>query len=911
MKGKIKKRVIIVVLFLIVFSIYLFVSTRGQYLQVLGIGEEYVPVFQQNMKYKAIVMALNFVFLYISIYVTGIFIKKGLKSFFDDDKKEMPHLPNKSIALIMGAVACVFTSDMIVEKAILAINSAVFGIGDPVFGIDIAFYMFQKPFIELLMTYFIGVVVGLSIYTVAYYILAFNRFFDEGVDIGILKKNAFAKQMITNVMAIAVAMFLLTILNSQDVIFQKLLTLDNGTVLRGAGVLDVTIRLWGERMLAAVILGCAITAVKNIKEGKFKKVMISIAIVPAYLVVIFLFLVGADLLYTRNNELDKQKKYIEYNIEYTKNAYNINIEEIEVENMGTITSEEIEENEYLLKNIKLIKEETILMTLKQYQTNLGYYVFNNTKLGMYNINGEDALIYVTPREIISNYTRTYSSKTYEYTHGFGVILNSASNVTEAGISKYLQKNFDMKDNKKEISEPRIYFGIQTNDAIITNIKEKPEYDYPLTGKKHTETTYEGTAGLKLKFLDRLILGINEGNLLFAFSGDVTDESNIITKRNVIERAKTVMPYLEYDKNPYMVITDGGRLVWVLDAYTMSNDYPYSQETMVELSNGSKQRISYIRNSVKVLIDSYDGTIEFYITDRTDPIAMAYRNLYPTLFVNLDKEIPVDISSHIVYSEYLYKVQAEVIKQYHDIGFDVLYRGDDVWDIAKESRKKVTSTTGTDIKPYYTIVKTVDNEEPVLGLVIPYTEMSKQNLAAYLVGTYDSENKEKLTLYRFSSNEAVLGTVQLDTLIEQDDRISKEIETLNTTGTSIEKNIIVIPINNTLLYVEPIYQVMLNESQVPILKKVVVASGNKVAIGNNLEEALLNLLSQEAVSIEVDSENINDLIRQIINANKNLEKSNNSNDWEMIGKDIERLQTLITKLEKLLENKENAKIYISD
>jgi len=481
-----------------------------------------------------------------------------------------------------------------------------------------------------------------------------------------------------------------------------------------------------------------------------------------------------------------------------------------------------------------------------------------------------------------------------------------------GISEYIQKSFDMKKDKVEITEPRIYFGVSTNAPIITNIENKLEYDYPLAGKKNTENTYEGTAGLKLNFLDRLILGINERDLLFAFSKDVNNDSNIITKRNVIERARTIMPYLEYDKKPYMVITNDGRLVWVLDAYTMSNNYPYAQETMVEKNNGNREKISYIRNSIKVLVDAYNGTVEFYITDRTDPIAMAYRNLYPTLFVELGTEIPADISKHIVYSEYLYKVQAEVIKQYHNIGVDVLYRSDDVWDIAKESRKKVTSTAGTNIRPYYTIVKTIDNELPVLGLVIPYTELNKQNLTAYLVGTYDQENKEKLTLYRFSSDEPVLGTVQLDTLIEQDGRISKEIETLNTTGTSIEKNIIVVPINNTLLYVEPIYQVMLNESQVPILKKIVVASGNKVAIGDNLDEALLNLLSQEAVSIEVDSENINDLIRQIVNANKNLEKSNLSNDWEMIGKDIERLQTLITKLEKLLESKgKDTKVYIGN
>lgn len=420
------------------------------------------------------------------------------------------------------------------------------------------------------------------------------------------------------------------------------------------------------------------------------------------------------------------------------------------------------------------------------------------------------------------------------------------------------------------------------------------------GNSNAQNAYTGTAGLQLSFLDRLILGINERDLNLAVSRNVTNDSKIITKRNIIERAKTVMPYLEYDKNPYMVVRDDGSLVWVLDAYTMSDSYPYSQETNIELSDGSRRNINYIRNSVKVLIDSYNGTMEYYITDRTDPIVMAYRNLYPTLFVELGTELPEDVAKHVVYPEYLYKIQSQILTQYHNIGVEVLYRGDDVWDIAKESTKKVGAGAETNIAPYYTMVKTVNSDTAKLGLVVPYTGLNKQNLTGYLVGTYDAQNKDKLTLYRFSSDAATLGTTQLDTLIEQNETISKELEILNTTGTKIEKNIIVVPINNTLLYIEPIYQVMVNESQVPILKKIVVASGNKVAIGNNLEEALLNLLSQEAVSIEVDSENINELIQQIINANKNLQQSNQGDDWELKGRDLNRLQTLITKLEALMK-----------
>ena len=361
-----------------------------------------------------------------------------------------------------------------------------------------------------------------------------------------------------------------------------------------------------------------------------------------------------------------------------------------------------------------------------------------------------------------------------------------------------------------------------------------------------------------------------------------------------------MPYLQYDENPYIVITDEGKLIWVIDAYTTSNSYPYSQVTNLIQDNVTVKKINYIRNSAKILIDSYDGTMKFYITDKTDPIIMAYWNMYPSLFEDLNAEIPEDIAKHFVYPEYLYDIQAEVLKQYHEIQPEVLYRSDDVWDTAKENTSKVTTLVGKEIAPYYTAVKTLDNNEVELGLVLPYTIKEKQNINAYLVGTYNN-GKKTLKLYKFNKDAVILGTLQLDTLIEQDEKISAELKAIEVMGTKIEKNIIVIPVDNTLLYVQPIFQVLQNENKTaPILKKVIVASGNKVAIGNNVKEALNNLVSQEAVSIKIETDSIEDLIEEIIKANNNLTESNASNDWSLIGKDIEALQNLINQLEKLIE-----------
>ena len=407
-------------------------------------------------------------------------------------------------------------------------------------------------------------------------------------------------------------------------------------------------------------------------------------------------------------------------------------------------------------------------------------------------------------------------------------------------------------------------------------------------------------GLNLNFLDRLVLGISKGDLNLAFSSEMTSDSKILINRDIITRAKKAMPYLIYDENPYTVITEDGKIVWVLDAYTVSSSYPFSQYTTIE-HDGYTEDINYIRNSVKVIIDSYDGTMDFYITDRTDPIAMAYRNIYKGLFKDLDEEIPEDISSHFKYPEFIYNVQAEVLKVYHNTRPDVIYRGDDLWDIAKSSVTRNTNTTGTYMEPYYTMVKTKNGEQ--LGLVQVYTPDQRQNIISYLVGSNEN-GKNVLRLYKFSADSNIVGPMQLDKQIEEDTTISSELDALNVTGTKLTKQMIIVPINNTLLYVEPVYQTMLNESDVPLLKKVIVASGNKVAIGDTLVEAIQNLLSRYAGNIEVEeTEDMEGLVEAIIRANQNLTQSNDNNDWEMMGSDLARLQELINQLEQVKEQEE--------
>lgn len=897
-KKKNRTRMILVLLFLLLFAGISYIELRGSYLEYLELGQNYTNIFYTNLTYRYGIMAVNFVILYFILYFTNRGIKKGLKPFFEKEKKEIPKLPNKSLALVISALVSFVTSSALMQKIMLIANGTSFGIQDPIFGLDIAYYMFQKPVIETLALYFVILFVGLSIYIALYYVIAFNRYFD-GVDGKMLKESLFMKKLTRNALLIIIGIAILTVINTQNTMFGKILTVKNDLEIVGAGMTETTIKLWGYVIFAFVIIIFAYRALKYFKKGNTGKVLKNLAVIPGYLVVLFIVMVVFDLAFVSTNELDKEKEYIAENIKNTKNAYNINIEEKNIENSGTITSEEVEENANVINNIPVISKDAVSKTLENSQTVTGHYVYPNISIAKYNINGKNQLVYVAPREI-TNSGRTYNNKTYEYTHGIGEIFTSATESSQNGNIQYIQKDIVGKDEKINISEPRIYFGLETKETIATNTKNKNEYDYTDENGTDQVYSYNGQAGLQLGFLDRVILGIKKGDINLAFSGEITNESKILINRDVITRAKKALPYLIYDEEPYTAVTDEGKIVWVLDAYTVSSSYPYSQYTSIE-HDGTKEKINYIRNSVKVIIDSYDGTMSYYITDRNDPIAMAYRNIYPSLFKELDEKIPEDISSHFVYPEFLYNVQAKILKVYHNVKPDVLYRADDVWDIAKFNSTKSTKSTGTYMEPYYTMVKTSDGEQ--LGLVQIYTPDEKQNIISYLVGSNSNGNNE-LKLYKFSADSNIVGPMQLDKQLEEDEAISSELKSLNVTGTKLTKQMIAVPINNTILYVEPIYQTMLNESEVPVLKKVVVASGNKVAIGDNLTKALENLLSKYAVDIEVENtDDVEGLIEAIIKANKNLTQSNENNDWEMMGKDIKKVQELIDSLEKVKEKED--------
>ena len=831
-------------------------------------------------------MGISFIIIAIAIALTNFGIKKGLKPFFESENKKMPKLPNKSIIFVVSLIGSIIIANSLVEKIVLFASKVSFQQTDIIFNMDISYYMFIKPLIETIINYVIKFIIILSGYMIMYYIIVFNLCFD-GIDRTMLKNSDLIKNLLRNVVILAILAGILTIFNTQNILTEKFLTLNDDINLTGAGFMESTVKLWGYIIFAFVIVGAIITSVIFFKKNKNKKIMYTLLTIPGYLVLLFVVMVVTDFIFVKPNEFDKERKYIKENIEATRTAYGINETENNVNYSGTIEENEINDSKEILNNIPIVSQNMVKQSLEDTQTEAGYYTFRNIFTTKYQ---ENNVVYIAPREIVEQ-SISYNNKTYEFTHGIDQIVINATNTSEDGNVKYIKKDID--------SNKRIYYGLETNSIAVTNTKNKSEYDYTDSeGNEHTYN-YEGNSGIQVGFLDRLILALRNGDIKLAFSTSVTNQSKILTNRNVIERAKTALPYLIYDQNAYTIETED-QIYWVIDAYTVSNQYPYSSYTTIETEK-EKQYINYIRNSVKVIVNAYNGEMKFYITDKNDPIISAYKKIYPSMFE--ENEIPKEIQKQLKYPELLYNVQAEMLRVYHNVKEDVLYRNGDIWALATygKTNSKIKNTT---LDPYYTMLKTPDGENK-FGLVQLYTQKNKSNIISYLVGTCDG-TKNNLEIYKYSADSNILGGNQLDNLIEQDETISAEINSLNVTGVKISKEMKIIPINNTLLYVETIYQTRTNETNQPMtLEKVVVASGTKVAIGDDLNSAVKKLISQSAVNLEVNNtEDINGLIDTIIKANNNLTDSNARNDWEMMGTDIKTLQDLIQKLDKMRQ--ENTK-----
>ena len=702
------------------------------------------------------------------------------------------------------------------------------------------------------------------------------------------------KQLINVIIAGTVVVIMYNFLSHQDILIGDMLQKESikGAYLTGAGFLDVNIKLWIYRIISIVIIIAVYNFIRGIKKEESKKILFSIILIPAALIIVFIVNIAIDSIFLRGNDIDREKEYILQNIRATEEAYNINVENKEIAKGTDITSEKIKKDSELIEKLPMVTPDVVKETLENNTDNKekkSLYKYGNPNL----VKNENAYDYLTTREM-DDKDKTLTNKIYKYTHGNFGILTSSSKVNKNGYLLNVSEKFEGQElNGTKIKEPRLYYGENTNSNAIVNAKDIKEYDYPTSTLTNKENNYNGKGGIKLSLLERIALAVTKGSTELIFNNNIVENTKVLLNRQIIERAKKILPNIRYDKDPYLVTKDDGGLAWVIDGYTVTSRYPYSQKVSIEADKGGKERINFIRNSVKVVIDAYNGTVDFYVTDTTDPFISTIMKTYPTLFKNYN-ELSENIKKQMRYPQYLFDIQAKVLTTYHNSDVDNIYRADDRWEVAEVSGSGTRSSTSM-----YTLLKKGDELKP--AIITTYTPEKRKNIVSYLVGQTEN-GANKLTMYRYNEK-SELSLSFIDTQIEKDEKVQKEMRELTTLGTELKTVRILLPYEDTTLYIKSIYQVFLNEDSVPVLKKVIVANKGKVGIGNTLKEAMQRMLTENAIDIDVrDLANEDELKDAIIKQNKTLKDVMKQGDFEYTGKDIQRLIKLVDQLEEVSKEK---------
>ena len=867
------------------------------------------------------------------------------------------------LSIVFGALATFMAVSQLWFEILKFANSTSFDLADPLFKLDISFYIFRLEFLKQLNEILIGVIIGFVALTVIYYIILmtvrtpdmfkeeaphYEGAGDAGTDNGeryTAGSNPFGggqqggsntndpfskfaeafggkkaqqrpsrpkkqfddnnfKQLLKIASGkISVLGFIFFIMLAINFFLRQfdLLHAHTGAVY-GAGFTDVNVTLWMLRILCVLSVLSAILFVVRMKQKKYKKLLS----VPVLMIVVGL--VGSGAAYLIQNlvvspdEINKESEYLARNIEYTQYAYQL--DDVDVKPFAadnTLTYKDINENTETINNIRVNDFDPAQQFYNQTQSIRQYYTFNDVDVDRYMINGKYTQTFLTAREIDESKrgNDSWLNTHLKYTHGYGIALSRVDKVTASGQPDVLIGNIPPESQVDEIQieRPEIYFGELSNDYIIVGTNEK-EFDYP-DGDSNKYTTYEGDAGIKLNFFNRVLFSIREGSLKMFTSSNIDSNSRIIINRNVMERVRKIMPYLSYEDDPYMVTVDG-KLYWMVDAYTLSSYYPNSEP----YGEGS---VNYIRNSVKVVVDAYNGDVDFYIVDDKDPIAETFAKIYPTLFKSFD-QMPEGLKAHIRYPNNLFQIQASVYGKYHMEDVNVFYQKEDVWDIASE----IYGMEKQQMKPNYYIAKLPGEEKAEFFNSLPFTPKSKQNMTALMVARNDGDNYGQLVLYQFPKSRTIYGPEQIEAQIDQNTEISKEFSLWNSSGTKYRRgNMFIIPINTSILYLEPVYLEAQNSS-IPEVKRIIMAYDDEIAYEETLAECLVSLFgdgAEEGVGTPGTAEpsgegeqtsgelSTSELIAAAAAAYDDAIEAQKKGDWAGYGKYMDELEKYLNKLAK--------------
>lgn len=743
------------------------------------------------------------------------------------------------------------------SRVLPALDPTPFGQTDPLFNQDISFYIFRLPILELLQFWISGLLLFTLATVTLIYLLAGNSL-SQGHFIG------FSPEQQRHLYGLTGGLLLATGLNHWLLRYELLYSSQGVTY--GASFTDVKVNLPFNTALSLIAFGLALVLLWRTLFWKHRflgkqlplgtKVLLSALV--AYFTVTALGETVAPWLVqqlaVQPNELVRETPFIERTIAFTRKAFNLNDIQDEVFiPQDNLTSQTLAANDLTVSNIRVWDTRPLLETNRQLQQIRSYYEFLDADVDRYKLIRDDGSterrqVLISARELnterLDETAQTWVNKHLSYTHGYGFTMSPVNTAGIGGLPDYFIQDIAHipSDSKVErsipIGEPRIYFGELTNNYVMTSTRVQ-ELDYP-SGSDNVYTTYAGQGGLNIgPFWRRLLYAKHLGDWQMLFTNNFTDNTQLLYRRNIQDRIHQIAPFLQFDQDPYLVIADvepqrrpspdvpessPNYLYWMIDAYTTSDRYPYADP-------GSND-FNYIRNSVKAVVDAYEGTITFYVADDTDPIIQTWSRLFPDMFKSLE-QMPTALVDHIRYPQDYSLVQSNQLLVYHMTDPRVFYNREDQWRAPNE----IYAQEAQVVEPYYLIMKLPDEETEEFVLLRPFTPAQRNNLIAWLAARSDGEHYGRILLYRFPKQELVFGPEQIEARINQDPEISQRISLWDTQGSRANQgNLLVIPIEDSLLYVEPLY-LEAEQNQLPILARVIVAYQNRIAMAETLNQAL--------------------------------------------------------------------------
>ncbi len=900
---KTTKRNMIIIAVAVVFTAII-AGSIGLYMRFVSlkeIGWQYVSVFYTNLSVKIVSRVISFLIIFAVFYITSIIVDRVSRPI-GGALSQLIRKPWVKIlfSFILSVFSSVYVSETIYETYLLFANSKEFGILDPFFGKDIGYYIFTRPFLDALVNSTLAVWLVVAIYASVLYAIVFSV--NETMDIRCLTKD---KATVTHIVANIVIYFILKAFTysfkSQEILYSEF------AGVSGAGYTDIYVWFNFYKIAPFLLLAIVFVSIFFMTRAKIKPMLFTIAIYPITIIAVSLSSAYVQKFVVDPNEFIKEELYLSYNLEFTKQAYNIKdviSTQFPVEN--NLDAEDIERNKEVLNNIRITDFDSTLTAYNALQGIRDFYTFSDIDITKYDINQTPTLVMTSPREInnqkLAENNQNYTNRIFRYTHGFGAVMSPLNRVTSEGQPEFLISNIppSYEDAVPKITQPRVYYGetADEDDYVIVNSTIK-EIDY-LEGSSHKEFSYDGNGGIKLNFVNKLLFALDKFDYHLLVSNYIKSDSKILINRNVVDRVKKAAPFLTFDNDPYMVIDSNGNLKWILDGYTTSEYYPYSQKY-----NG----INYIRNSVKAVVDAYNGDVSIYLVDKNDPIIKCYMDIYPGVIK--DEQLPYDLKEHIVYPEYLFNIQAQVFGKYHVDSADAFYNRSDEWVFSTEKYFNETKS----IVPYYNLLKIDEFKHSDCNFVImvPYTLNGKENMTSWLAASCDYENYGQLVNYSFPKGKNIYGTQQIESRIDNDPIISKELTLWSQGGSNVIRgNTLVVPIEKSLLYIEPIYITSSTvDSGIPELKKVIVSFDDKVVMENTLSECLSSIFNIPVNVIDADmpikeekpsynydlsNEELNRIINQVITSYNEVKNANQNSDWVLFGEKMNDLQKAVSELE---------------